>query len=907
MKQWTLRKKQTVEGPFSTRQVKKKILSGELDGTEQIAAHPGGSWKVLARVPEFYDEILNSLEGVAAEDSVSTEIATEAYIPLESTDSSKDATRAYQAPAAPLQLELEDQSEIKKRQVKKHLGRPAKVLFAVLLVLGLAFILVPTSSNFKSLLRPATVVRGAPLEPQRAHQLLVEALKNFVLDTHSGYLRSQDLLVQILEGGRPSVGAYELLCATYRELWPHVRQDSEDLKTVREVALRARKFNPISSAAQICDLSERILSGQFSRAETLAHKLLQSHPGYVFLNEMSGELQVARRDFRSAMFHYNQAKVLWEPKPVWAKILVKEAQIRMELAASDPQQWNAAHDLLEQVLRLSPQHALAMVLMGRVELERGGHHEKALNALRSSLASPEMVLPADQGEANYVMALILKSMGERSEALAAAHRAYRLYPQRRGLEELLRSLGGAVPKAAQSSVSRDLVFLGDQYMRAGNCLAAQKEYRAAFEKDPTNALAAMKAAQCMWSLHQAEEAVNWLRQALRADPDMISAYVLLADFHGQRFRQKEAFEVLQAAFRKDPQNYVVLKGFATFELKRRNFKAAEQHARRALDLYGSDTETLLILVDALLQTGNYEEALKTAALALEIEAVNPSAHIYYAKAQREIRGNRSAIDYIRKHILDLPNSYELRRALAEFLFLETRFSEAAEMVQQALSLEPKDKASYLLLAEIQVRQNFIDEARESLLSAAALDPSDAEPLFLLGQLNLERGNFNAAVSQLETVLKINPNYPLAHYALGKVSMGLDRPEEALEWARKEKRVHPGLPEPYTLAGEAHYRLKNYSDCVQEYQQAMDRSRPDALLYVRIARCFRLSGSMDAAITMLEQASYIESGNPEVYKEQGAAFEMAGDVAGARAAYEKYLQLAPGATDRNQIRSLINAL
>jgi tetratricopeptide (TPR) repeat protein len=939
MKQWLVKRDQAVEGPLTSKEIIDRIHSGDLVGTEKISLHPDGRWKNLAQVPEFYEEILRVMEasGVRTADDKTEALADtspeslgvtdESELPteflkhhpekgpskgkLETVTSGEEPTKTYHRPikksqvGAPVVLELEESSRAKKKIRRRAMGRPAVALIAVLLLLIGYFILVPTNTKYKSLLRPAekSVER---IDQAEAHKMLVNAFKHFVLDTYSGYLASQNLLVRLIEGGRESNGAYELLCATYRELWPHVRQDHEDLKTIREVVLRARKFNPVASAAQTCDLSERLLSGQFSRAESLSHKLLQSHPEYIFLNEMTGELQVARRDYRAAMFHYNQAKLLWEPKPVWAKILVREAQIRIELATTEPQQWNKARELLDEVLTLSPQHALGLILRGRVELEGGGGQERALNYLRAALSSPELALPADQGEANYVMALILNSMGEKSEAKAAASRAYKLYPHREGLEDFLKSLGGA-PKVSDRTASRELVFLGDQYMRAGNCLAAQKEYRAAFEKDPKNGLGAMKAAQCLWTLHQADEAIDYLQRALRADPDLINAYVLLADYHGERFNQKAAFQVLQSAFRRDPKNYMVLKGFAAFELKRRNFKAAEQHARRALDLYGTDTETLLILVDALLQMGNFEEALKLASQALELESVNPSAHIAYAKALRELQGGRRAIDYVRSQITDLPRSYELRRALAEFLFLETRYSDAKEMVRQALALEPKDKQSYLLLAEIQKREKQLNGAREALLSAAALDPTDAEPLFLLGHLSLENGNLNAAVSQFEAVLRINPNYPLVQYALGRVELKLGNPERALERANLEKKVHPGLADPYVLAAEASFLLKDYSQCVQEYQQAIDRSRPDALLYVRLARCFRLSGSTDAAMTMLDQAVYIESGNPEVYKEQGAIFEMMGNNEEARVAYEKYLQLAPGASDREQIRAVLRGL
>ena len=53
-----------------------------------------------------------------------------------------------------------------------------------------------------------------------------------------------------------------------------------------------------------------------------------------------------------------------------------------------------------------------------------------------------------------------------------------------------------------------------------------------------------------------------------------------------------------------------------------------------------------------------------------------------------------------------------------------------------------------------------------------------------------------------------------------------------------------------------------------------------------------------------QLKSVESGLPDIYKEQGAIYEVRGDTRAAVQAYNKYLALSPNAPDRKQIEALI---
>ena len=64
---------------------------------------------------------------------------------------------------------------------------------------------------------------------------------------------------------------------------------------------------------------------------------------------------------------------------------------------------------------------------------------------------------------------------------------------------------------------------------------------------------------------------------------------------------------------------------------------------------------------------------------------------------------------------------------------------------------------------------------------------------------------------------------------------------------------------------------------------------------------------DAAMAMLNVAATKENGLADIYKEQGAIYELKGDVNHAIEAYNQYFVLNPDAADRPQIEGRISAL
>jgi tetratricopeptide (TPR) repeat protein len=330
-------------------------------------------------------------------------------------------------------------------------------------------------------------------------------------------------------------------------------------------------------------------------------------------------------------------------------------------------------------------------------------------------------------------------------------------------------------------------------------------------------------------------------------------------------------------------------------------------------LYGTDLDTFLLMARAHYGLKQYAEAQSYANKVLELDGGNVEARALGGKIEAGMRGIDAGANYFQNLINRIvvtkgaavpPAAVAYRVALAEVFLQDEKFKQAEDVAKQAVSLDPNDKKALIILGKIYQAQGTSRDALESYLKAAVLDPSDADPIYFSGQVYIEVGKFSEAMTQFQRVLKVNPRYPRAHSSLGRALLRQQKYQDALTEANTERDLNPEMAEAYLLAGEAFYRMRQYTNCAGEYQKAVAKKGGTATVLVQMARCYRLSGAIESAQSLLRQAQALESGNPDIYKEQGAIFHQRAMADEAVAAYDTYLRLVPNAADKEEIEAQI---
>lgn len=957
---WIVRDQEgKIYGPFSTDQILAQIERGYFLGSEDVATYPGGDWISISTSPQFYDKLLEVLERTRtlsrtssaihkptqsvepeppakdnsqfdetippqAEDLTSApslaEAPMQALQPKSLTQESKLPAAQPQAPMA--DIEITNLKRLEEIEEDEDDGpSPLRYLLLILAIAGgaAAFYwnqIMPQGKPKGDRVRLLAPRKNQPELPlQKIQEKYRRALSAFQSDLPSGYLKAQDDLIEIVEGipkdpetAVQAVEAYSILCLTYRELWTYSYQDAQDMKAVRETLQEAKRLDPAGIHGVTCEAVMLILSGRYREADQLAAARLTEEGQAPILFEMRGDAYVSVRDYSSAATYFERAKLLW---PAWQKISISHARALAGLT-----QFGQAVNLYKTVLATVPQHPVAKIEMGLIEAKEFGHPDTAIQLLNSALTGEEKAPSVLRSKAWLALAQIAEERNQKKQAIEYARKSYDLNPGSEAAREFLERIAGANAVKNPKTAARELIYTADQHAKSGDCLKAQAEYKTAFEADPKIGIAAMKAGKCLWQLNQSTEAIEWMKKAIAAEPSLSGAYVELADYYALRYDYQNAFAVLQRIQATQPNNYEVFRGFAQIELRRNNFPGAIQFGNRALKLYASDLETLLVMAKAYLGTKDFSTATSYAMRALEIDGSSTEAQAIVGRGKAGTDGIETGRKYLQSLLNSIiltqgqappPAAINYRLAIAEMYLAEEKYGVAEDYARQAVSLDPNHKTALLMVGKLLQMQSLSREALEFYLKAAVLDPNDADPIFFTGNIYLDVGKPSDAISQYQRVLRVNQRYPRANSQMGQALLRLKQYKEALQAANQEKEINPDLPDAYLLAGEANYELKQYTACAVEYQKAVSKKAGSASVLVRMARCHRLNGSLDSAQSLLRQAQSIESGQPDLYKEQGAIFQMRGQGEEAITAYETYLRLVPNATDKAMVENRIRKI
>lgn len=129
-----------------------------------------------------------------------------------------------------------------------------------------------------------------------------------------------------------------------------------------------------------------------------------------------------------------------------------------------------------------------------------------------------------------------------------------------------------------------------------------------------------------------------------------------------------------------------------------------------------------------------------------------------------------------------------------------RLSEATEIAQVAVGIEPDEPLTHYALAVSYLRRNRYEECENAISESLRLDPHDADALAILGQSLLSRGRHQDALEAAERGLSIEPDHidcgNLRSIALERLGRG----DEAIASASETLRRDPDDPMSHAAHG-----------------------------------------------------------------------------------------------------------
>src|SRR5436309_5738952 len=205
--------------------------------------------------------------------------------------------------------------------------------------------------------------------------------------------------------------------------------------------------------------------------------------------------------------------------------------------------------------------------------------------------------------------------------------------------------------------------------------------------------------------------------------------------------------------------------------------------------------------------------------------------------KRASEGNYEKAIGIYKRVLDLqPSFHSARRDLAMAYVEVGDVESATNHLIEVLRLDPKDAWSWVVLANLYIREKHDPDTGEKFLrKALEIQPNDAWALNSLAAIYHQRGKTDEAIKLFEQAIAANPEFANAYYGEAIAFDSAQKPDAALETLNRmfaKAKTQDARSQPvFDGARELHVTIQrklaaqHHSDafkCVQDYKAQMEK-------------------------------------------------------------------------------------
>lgn len=532
----------------------------------------------------------------------------------------------------------------------------------------------------------------------------------------------------------------------------------------------------------------------------------------------------------------------------------------------------------------------------------------------------------------------LHQAGKLDEALAAFQRASEINPQR-GLaysqmgviyfqqEKYLTAitmLQKAVALEPHDPIAQN--SLGLIYLSQNNLQAAVKPLEAAYQLAPELPGLAENLAGLYQALGEEKKSEQILRERKAPPPPTAHQLYLRGLVALEKNNAALALEFLKEALRREPQMTEAKYPLAQAYLHLRQEKEAIALLQELATAPGLDAAAYLMLGRLYYQLKRYDESLTAwqqlvALMPDHLEAYEAMGYIHHQRKQPE-----KAVAPLQKAIQIAPRSASPYRQLALAYRDLKQKKESIEMLQQLTALAPDDGLSFQVLGYLLLADNRLDEGIAALQRALALLPDNRDIQATLASA-LKARNERPDLATLERAVRDNPRNAPAHYRLGSAyklygktaeafaefraayeiapeqfeamlayAFALHeqkRWEEVLQVYQKFYANQPDSHEKNFYLGSTHYELEQHTAAIPYFVKVLNK-KPDATFSAwMLALSYEATGQKKQAIATLEHLLTYDANHSTAWYELGLLHLHQKQTEQARQCHEKLQKLNPG--------------
>jgi len=336
-------------------------------------------------------------------------------------------------------------------------------------------------------------------------------------------------------------------------------------------------------------------------------------------------------------------------------------------------------------------------------------------------------------------------------------------------------------RALQPRNTDVLFYLAQAYYLNDRLVQAQETILIAARLAPKEAAVLQKAGEYVCEGNDCGPGLEDLLKARKLDPALENIDMDLGMAYYKLFKHEDAQAILEAVFRKDPNNLVAALILGEIAAYQGNWEKARGLYEYVLMRKPGNASALKDLGTALVALGKDEDALSPLHEALDIDPSMSDVHFQLGRALRNLGHSAESL-----HEMELYQSIRDRAHIAQTLVspdkasqnvhwrecekvLKEKGESAAIAYVNAVAAETHTQLNaYYMVGMLYSAQQRNDDAIRVLNKAAQVSPNNADIVAFLGRVYLRENNYEQSEVDLKRALVMSPLNQVALVGMGEL-------------------------------------------------------------------------------------------------------------------------------------------
>ena len=322
-----------------------------------------------------------------------------------------------------------------------------------------------------------------------------------------------------------------------------------------------------------------------------------------------------------------------------------------------------------------------------------------------------------------------------------------------------------------------------------------------------------------------DEAIETLEEAVRHDPELVEAYMMIARLNLLPGGNKDAITnatskaiellndepsdqsaaYLLRALTQDDDDMKLADLDSAVRVDHENFEALQ--ARAGLRLEKADVEGAIKDLEIVLQKDPNNEVFAEAV----VRKLSELNHVEDAKS-------------LITRVLETKPSEGMYRLRADLSFSHGKSDEAMSDLNKAIAMKPKDPVSLLQRALVSLEREDVKSAKEDLRSAIQIAPQITQldrTISLRSLIAVQENRFADAINDMQLLVDRRPDEPYYRLRLANLYSLDERPRKAIDVLTAALEVDANSVAILRSRGDALLSVGDHTSAIEDYEDAID--------------------------------------------------------------------------------------